>query len=99
MYSSPRIIIAHACSVSSATIKFTEKIINAHGYEILRGQPFLYRKATVNHKGTHKIGKARQDIIDSGSIKDNREPTMTEIINQVVKNDSKQAQREGKILL
>lgn len=73
MYSFPRVIIANACSGSSATIKFTEKIINAHSYEVLHGgQPFLYRKATVNHKGTHRINKARQDLIDSGSINHDR---------------------------
>ncbi|GFH55246.1 predicted protein [Chaetoceros tenuissimus] len=44
MYSSPRIIVSHACSGSSATVKFAEKIFNAHG---LKEKKILLYKANL----------------------------------------------------
>lgn len=105
IYSFPRIIIAHACSGSSATIRFAEEIIKAHGYDVLHGgQPFLYKKVmknlqNISHTRYDEIMEAREDLIKSGMYDDKNEPTITEIVKQLVLNDSKRAQLEGKILL
>ena len=105
IYSFPRIIISHACSGSSAIIKFAEKIINAHGYDVLHGgQPFLYKKVTKNlqnisHYRYDEIIEARRDLIKTGIYNDNNEPPVGKVVNQLVLNDSKKAQLEGKILL
>jgi len=66
----PRVVIAGPCSGSSATMDFTRKILQAHGYGVpYGGEPILQK-----HEEIISVAKERLKATM------NREPTMNEIL-------------------
>jgi len=85
----PRAVIAHPCSGSSVTMKITEKILKAHGYNVFHGgQPLLHNDKDIMDKATQRL-EARVD----------REPTRKESISEMFVYLNEQASKHQKMLL
>jgi len=87
----PRVLIAQPCSGSSASIKFAEVILKAHGYAVLHGgQPLLRPK-----KKDRFYDDAKHSLMQSLG----RDPTHEEIMSESLILFNKQAVLENKIVL
>lgn len=85
----PRAIISHACSGSSITMRVTEKILRAHGYNVFHGgQPILHKDKDIMDKAKQRL-EARID----------RRPTKNETLAEIFVYLNERAAKTQKILL
>jgi len=87
----PRILIAGPCSGSSATVKFTKVILEAHGYDVFHGSEPLLRPEQNNNFYDDARTSLQQRI--------NREPTHDEILSESLFLYNQKAFQANKILL
>jgi hypothetical protein len=90
----PRVLISSACSGSSATLKFSHSILEAHGYDVFVGSEPV---GTIipNHRTNDFYNQAKKNLED----RFNREPTPKEITIESIRLNNEKALSENKILL
>ena len=87
----PRILIAGPCSGSSATVKFTKVILEAHGYDVFHGSEPLLRPEQKNSFYDDARTSLKQSF--------NREPTRNEILSESLFLYNQKAFQTNRILL
>lgn len=87
----PRVILATPCGGSSATVKFTQTLFEAHGYKVFNArEPFL----RPNQKNKF-MDKARKRL----TKKLEKEPTREEILTETLRLYNEKAVRTNSILM
>ena len=87
----PRGLIVSPCSGSSATIQFTKRILQAHGYNVSHGgQPIL-------HKPKKILDVAKERL--QTKMKKDQEPTLSETLGETFQVFNERATKNGKIFL
>lgn len=88
----PRVILATPCGGSSATVKFTQTLFEAHGYKVFNArEPFLRpnQKNKFMDKARKKLTKKLLE----------REPTREEILTETLRLYNEKAVRLNRILM